>query len=213
LFVAVRLHQRTPGDGALPGSYLYWAKQQWAWFKRSGLINAKNLINDGLDSACKNNGQTTWTYNQGVILGGLVDLYHSTRDPALLLQAEAIADAALRNLAPKGILREPCEPLDCGMDGLQFKGIFIRNLSYLYQTTRKPAYKEFILKNADLIWARNRNGDNQFGLSWTGPFDQADAVRQSSAMDAINAALALSRNQGNQAIRPVTAPISLNPAK
>ena len=39
----------------------------------SGMINANNLVNDGLAN-CVNNGATTWTYNQGVLIGGLVDL-------------------------------------------------------------------------------------------------------------------------------------------
>ena len=65
LLAAIRLHQRTPGDGGT-GSYFYWATNEWAWFKASGMINAQNLVNDGLNG-CANNGQTTWTYNQGVI--------------------------------------------------------------------------------------------------------------------------------------------------
>ena len=189
--VAARLHLRTPGDRG-PGSYLEWAQRTWGWFKKSGMINRDHLVNDGLSDACKNNGKTIWTYNQGVILGALVDLYKATGEQALLDQANSIATAAIDKLAPKGILREPCE-LDCGEDGPQFKGVFIRNLHYLYQTTKRPRYREFILRNANSIWAENRNSANQFGLSWAGKFDQADASRQSSAMDALNAAFALSR--------------------
>ncbi len=186
--VAARLHLRTPGDKG-PGSYLDWAQRTWDWFKNSGLINSSNLLNDGLNDSCQNNGQTTWTYNQGVILGGLVDLYKSTNDSSLLTQAELIADAAIKTLAPKGILREPCEPSNCGADGIQFKGVFMRNLYYLYQTTNKQAYKDFIIQNANSIWSHSRNSANQFGLDWAGPLDRADAARQSSAMDAINAAI------------------------
>ncbi len=192
LTVAARLHLRTPGDAGA-GSYLDWAEKEWNWFQQKGLTNSSNLVNDGLDENCHNNGQTTWTYNQGVILGGLVDLYKSTGDPNLLTKADAIAHAAITTLAPDGILRESCEPSDCGIDGSQFKGIFIRNLFYLYQTTGNLDYKVFILKNADSIWSQNRNSTNQFGLTWEGPFDSADAVRQSSAIDAISAALALGR--------------------
>lgn len=121
-------------------------------------------------------------------MGGLIDLSQSTNDPSLLTQAEAIADSAIQALAPNGILKEPCEPSDCGVDGLQFKVIFIRNLLLLYQATGKPEYKAFTLKNADSIWTQNRNAANQFELVWQGPFDSADVVRQSSALDALNAA-------------------------
>ncbi len=199
LSVAVRLHLRS-STAEEKANYLDWANRTWAWWQQTGMINGENLVNDGLDDRCRNNGKTTWTYNQGVILGGLVDLYRATGDRSLVQQAEAIADAALLHLAPKGILQEPCEAQnDCGNDGPQFKGIFIRNLAYLYQTVPKPTYREFILRNANAIWA-NRNADNQFGLQWDGPLDRADAARQSSAMDAINAAIALqTRGQVYQA--------------
>ncbi len=187
LAIAAKLHLRTSGDAGA-GSYLDWAQREWNWFKNTGMINRDNLINDGLDSTCKNNGQLTWTYNQGVILGGLVDLYRSTNDGSLIRQAQAIADATLRALAPNGILREPCEP-DCGKDGAQFKGIFIRYLGDLYQVTQQSAYKDFILRNANSIWSNGRNSANQFGLSWAGAFDSADAARQCAAIDALNASL------------------------
>lgn len=41
--------------------YLDIANKQWQWFENSGLINSDNLINDGLDDNCQNNGQKTWT--------------------------------------------------------------------------------------------------------------------------------------------------------
>jgi len=204
LSVAARLHLRSPGDHG-PGSYLGWAQREWDWFKHTGLINSSYLINDGLNSSCQNNGQTTWTYNQGVILGGLVDLYKSTNDSSLLIQAQAIADATIRTLAPSGILQEPCglnetpvaapvtalsQP-NCGDEGAQFKGIFMRNLYYLYQTTHKQTYKAFMTQNADSIWWHSRNRADQFGFSWAGSFNGTDAVRQSAAMDTINAAILL----------------------
>ena len=194
LSVAAKLHLRTANDVGT-GSYLNWAQQEWHWFKSMGLINSSNLINDGLNGACQNNGETIWTYNQGVILSGLVDLYKSTKDTSFLLQAQSIASAAIRTLAPNEILQEPCELSICGADSPQFKGVFMRNLSYLNQTVDRQPYREFIVKNANSIWLQNRNRANQFGLSWAGPFDSADAVRQSSAMDAINAALALAMNR------------------
>lgn len=184
LLTAIRLHQRSSGE-PLTGtsSYFYWATNEWVWFKASGMINGQNLVNDGLNSSCANNGSTTWTYNQGVLIGGLTDLYKVTGDITYLNQATAIADATTIFLIDgNGILREPCESGDCGGDGPQFKGIFIRYLAYLYDVTRKPAYYNFLFKNAHSVWFTDRNVFNQLGLRWGQAFDMADAARQSSAM-------------------------------
>jgi predicted alpha-1,6-mannanase (GH76 family) len=187
LTVAIRLHQRTPGNSG-PLSYFFWATNEWAWFKASGMINAQNLVNDGLNGSCQNNGQTTWTYNQGVILGGLTDLYKVTGDTNYLAQATATADAAMSTLVDGfGVLREPCETAGCGGDGPQFKGIFIRNLAYLYDVTRKVSYSNFLFKCAHAVWFNDRNVFNQLGLKWNGQFDSPDAARQSSAMMAVSA--------------------------
>jgi hypothetical protein len=72
---------------------------------------------------------------------------------------------------------------------VQFKGIFIRNLYDFYRQDPKPGYQAFILANARSIWVNSRNRRGQFGVRWTGPFDRADAIRQSSAQEALNAAV------------------------
>ncbi|KAI1877208.1 uncharacterized protein JN550_001280 [Neoarthrinium moseri] len=169
--------------------YLDIAVNQWNWFKNSGMINSNNLINDGLDDSCKNNGQNTWTYNQGVILGGLVELYKATNDAGLLLEAQTIATAAMNTLQRNGTLYEGCEP-NCGADGAQFKGVFMRNLRYLQDVAPLPTFKAFLMHNADSIWANDRNG-TQLGVAWTGPYTTADAGSQSSAIDALSAAMAV----------------------
>jgi predicted alpha-1,6-mannanase (GH76 family) len=196
LALAARLHQRCDGDH---DSYSEWALREWDWFYASGLIGADNLVNDGLTARCQNNGGVTWTYNQGVILGGLAALYEITRETAYLTQGEAIADAALSLLTSPasavtpGILVEPGEAATSPRDGdrPQFKGVFVRNLYDFYQQNPRPAYREFILSNARSIWDNDRNQKNQFGLRWAGPFDRADACRQSAALDALNAAVPL----------------------
>jgi hypothetical protein len=94
-------------------------------------------------------------------------------------------------VSPDGILREPCEPTVCGGDGPQFKGVFMRNLGYLNAHEPRPQYADFIRRNATSIWVNDRDSANHLGLVWSGPFDSADAARQSSALDALNAAAAL----------------------
>jgi predicted alpha-1,6-mannanase (GH76 family) len=188
LTLAALLHQRTPGDQ----EYRAWALREWEWLRASGLIGPGGLVNDGLTAACANNGGTTWTYNQGVLLGGLAALHEITGDAAYLRQGESIADATLRTLADsRGILAEPCEPAGCDGDQTQFKGIFVRYLHDFYRHSGKPAYRAFILANADSVWEHARNSADQFGLRWAGPFDTADASRQTSAVEALTAAAGL----------------------
>ncbi|HEX6835607.1 MAG TPA: glycoside hydrolase family 76 protein [Polyangia bacterium] len=199
LEVAIRLHQRTPGDAGA-GSYLDWATREWSWFDKSKMINGNDLVNDGLTAGCANNGGTTWTYNQGVIIGGLVDLAAVTNDAGLTARATAIARASTAKLVDgNGVLRESCEP-SCGGDGPQFKGILMRHLAELQKSTGDAPLRRFLAANADWIWNADRNGQNQLGLSWRGPFDSADAARQSSALDALNAAIPFSAPEKNLAL-------------
>jgi predicted alpha-1,6-mannanase (GH76 family) len=195
LAVATGLHRRSPGRDR---TYLDWALREWEWFGGVGLVGDEGLVNDGLTDDGANNGRPAYTYNQGVILGGLADLYRITGDNAYLGPGASIADAALRKLTgppdarSAGVLTEPGESDIIGRadDASQFKGIFVRNLGEFYACVPRPAYRDFILHNARSVW-NSRNAENQFGLSWAGPFDTADASRQTSGLEALVAAVAL----------------------
>lgn len=177
--------------------YLDIAQNQWAWFQESGMINSKNLINDGLQN-CSNNGGTVWSYNQGVILGALVELNKASPNAAYLTTARNIATAAIANLSDSNnVLHDPCEP-NCGADGSQFKGVFMRNLQKLQAAAPDDGFLKSIGANAASIWSYDRNSADELSVVWSGPFvTPANASTHSSAMDALVAAVALQGSLGS----------------
>ena len=189
LFLSVAAELATRSDAAERAAYRSWAEREWHWFMHSGMINDHHLVNDGLVTAtCKNNGQTTWSYTQGVVLGGLAELHTITADTDEIAEAEKIAQAALAGLTDHdGVLHDSCEP-HCSGDGVQFKGIFLRNLMALEQASPDPRYRSFAVINAESIWKHSRGGGYRFGEVWSGPYSAATAASQISALDAFVAA-------------------------
>jgi predicted alpha-1,6-mannanase (GH76 family) len=187
LSVAAKLASLTT-DADKRTKYSEWAQREWKWFAASGMINSDNLVNDGLDAACHNNHRTTWTYNQGVIIGGLTTLAKQSGDAKPLDIAQSIALAATARLTDlDGILHDSCEPARCGNDAPQFKGIFVRNLAALESAAPVPGFRSFLRRNAESIW-KNRDADGRFGVVWSGPSDVKTAAAQTSALDALIAA-------------------------
>ena len=172
--------------------YRQWALIMWQWFEGSGLINAQNNIDNGLDlSTCRPNEGFIWSHNQGVIIGGLLELYQANANDTYITIAENIATAAINALSDvNGILREKCEP-NCGNDAPQYKGVFMRNLRYLERARPNEAVKTFIQHNANTLWTRAQDSSQKFGLVWSGPPGGSSVATQSSALDAIVAAIAL----------------------
>lgn len=185
------LHNTIPGDE----KYLRWAEAEWAWFKRSGLINGSHLVNDGLSDSCQNNRQPTWTYNQGVILAGLAELYKATGNSALLAEARRIATAAIRHLTVGGVLHEPCTGTECGSkaggNAQSFKGIFVRDLKRLAVTAKTSKFNSFFRKQASAIQDHDTVKSHQLGMFWSGPAADLTSYSQASAADALVAALNL----------------------
>ncbi|KAG9194010.1 hypothetical protein G6011_04045 [Alternaria panax] len=175
--------------------YLAWAEKSLKWFLESGMITQDGIINDGLTENCENNNKTAWSYNQGVILGGLTELHQAipTSDFPHLRLASHLARAALFALSDQhGVIHDECEP-DCGGDGAQFKGIFMRNLAKLYSVVHDRVFANAIRTNAASIWAWDRRMTFDdlpvFSVNWAGPWvSPANASTHSSAMDAFVAA-------------------------
>jgi predicted alpha-1,6-mannanase (GH76 family) len=151
IVLSARLAQRET-DVTLRQVYITAAQQNWLWLSHSGMIDKDHLIHDGLAPDCRSNGGTTWTYNQGVILGGLADLSALTGDTALLGTARSIAYSAIAALSDSArILTEPGS--DRKIDDLaQFKGIFVRYLAQLNSVLRDPQISQYIRRNADTAW-------------------------------------------------------------
>jgi predicted alpha-1,6-mannanase (GH76 family) len=195
LFLSVAAHLAArDNDEKKKAKYLEWAQREWKWFAQTGMINADHQVNDGLDTRCANNHKTTWSYNQGVVLGGLAELYGQTHDSKMMDEANAIAAATLSNadlVDKQGILHEPCEP-DCGADGTQFKGIFVRNLASLYEISGIKSYRDFVLRNAEGVWEGMQPPRREIGTRWSPPYGKANASTQSSGVDALVATVTVS---------------------
>ncbi|KFZ24108.1 hypothetical protein V502_01416 [Pseudogymnoascus sp. VKM F-4520 (FW-2644)] len=195
LSAAAKLANRKPSSPS-GGYYFNEAIKAYEWFFKSGMINNEFLINDGLTADCKNNGAATWSYNQGVILGGLTELSWSSGDAKYTTLAVNIAKAAITKLTnADGILTDACGT--CGGDGGQFKGVFVRNVQFMYNRANglmdatKAQFKAFLQLNADTVWEKDQEG-NYLGPVWAGPYIRADVNSQSSALDLLVAAAGVS---------------------
>ncbi|KAH8827857.1 glycoside hydrolase family 76 protein [Flagelloscypha sp. PMI_526] len=184
--------------------YLKTAQDTWAWFKNSGMKSADNgLYNDGLVTAtCKNNGQTQWTYNQGVILVGLA--YLSKYDPALadeaINQAFGIMDAVIQTMASNNNgLKESCDSAtatsnNCNSDQQTFKGILMMYMAWFLQVTGRDSngkYADFVKNQGDKIMANAVGPAGFYSNVWYAP-NQGGAIwnmqTQGSALGGLVAA-------------------------
>lgn len=171
------LHNRLPGDT----TWLQRAVTGWNWFTASGLVNAAGLVNDGLTAGCANNGQTVWSYNQGLAIGAATELYRATGTTAYLDRARQLGTAALASsLVRSGVLAESCDATGqtCDDNAKQFKGIF---MGYLAEAGAQ--FQSFRTTQATTVW-NGRDGLNRVGSRWAAP-STGDWRTQASALSAI----------------------------
>lgn len=172
-------------------SYRDWALRTWTWFEGSTMIDGDGLVNDGLDAACRNNGQPRFTYNQGVLLGGLSDLTRITGEARYRALAIRTALAATRKLStPEGILREPVPSI--GADGRMFKGVFAMHLGDLLDDMpdgpERAELAAWTDRNAEAVWALSDAGAKAIAGDWAQAGSQTDAAAQTSGLAMLLAA-------------------------
>ncbi|KZV74829.1 glycoside hydrolase family 76 protein [Peniophora sp. CONT] len=167
LYTSARGYQIT-GDA----TYLANAQKTWTWLKNSGMRNSQGLWNDGLDSStCQNNGQNTWTYNQGVILSGLGQMYQITGDSTYITEAQTTIDAVIAHSTVNGVIKEICDDsagASCNGDSEEFKGAFMKHLQYFLDNApaaTQAKYKDFVTKQYNGILSAT-NGNNDVGTNW-----------------------------------------------
>ena len=102
------------------------ARALWAWFESTPLLSSNHLVLDNVTGTphgkmqccngtsagasgpvCANAARTpVWSYNQGMLLGALVDLHALTANATLLALGTRTLDAVVATLAPDGVLAE-----------------------------------------------------------------------------------------------------------
>jgi len=123
----------------------------------------------------------------------LLKLSAATGDFSYLTEAITIANAALKALTDSNNILTESGGIDEDNNLAQFKGIFTRNLAALQKVAPNEAFVTFLTKNADSIWKSDRDAQTGFiGPHWQGPFATATAPSQSSAIDCLVAAAAVS---------------------
>jgi len=132
-------------------AFLQNAIDGYAWLNASGMLNAQGLYTDGFHisgyrsnhskTTCDERNEMVYTYNQGVILSGLRDLFDATRNAAYLADAYTLItnvvratgwqdeDGSWAGLGRGGVLEDLCDGSgSCNQDGQTFKGVYWHHL-------------------------------------------------------------------------------------
>ncbi|GAA94031.1 glycoside hydrolase family 76 protein [Mixia osmundae IAM 14324] len=154
----------------------------WAFDPTTGKVY------DGLTDypECAPSGYQIFTYNSGIILTGLVDLYYATGSTDLLDLGRTIAYAAMRDYSTSdgGVLEESCErdpatsdmpTPGCPQDQVTFKGIFMQALGYLYLARHDDNILNYINIQMLSVAANNIDDTWLIGQWWMGPWNETTA--------------------------------------
>jgi mannan endo-1,6-alpha-mannosidase len=150
-------------------TYRATADQVWVWLQSAVVSRAAgsvHLVLDGIEQGpdCKRRGSLC-SYSTGVPVAALATLYGATKNATYLAAAEKMADAGMRYFADSdGVARETaCEGTgSCGCDGNEFRGPFVRGLSYLFQWNRDAGIGRFLNRTLTSALKADCNAQWQF---------------------------------------------------
>ncbi len=190
--LALRLLPHAAELGKSAGYYRGLADRGWAWLNASGLQSTGVLFNDAVDmDTCKNSGDVTFSYNQGLILPALAAFANLTGDQRYLEPAFKTLDAVVRYMSYNGSVLHEAEGSENGTESegcdqfwggpcrrwAIFKGIFVRNLAdFLVSVAADPRarrFANFIRTSAESAWANSHcsrvdSTNPHFAYDWSG---------------------------------------------
>ncbi len=186
VITAVRLAARTSDD-----AYLDFARQVYAYWSTHMVDGATHQVADHI---APDGSITRWrfTYNEGVMIGGALELYTATHEVHYLDEARAFA-AFMR---AGETVATPLGPVlsdggaGCGGDCQQFKGIGYRYLDALERVAPSPAIAALLEASAESAWTRARDpGTGHFGTDWSvapTPGALTSIMQMSAALSALS---------------------------
>lgn len=139
IYLGAKLHRLLSDD---TNFFFDIANRTWHWMRTHELIDPRTgLVADALNVVnCTGPAAVGWTYQQGVLVGGLAEMALLMTDTesrkVLLSQAMQLVDAVRKHLTtPSGVLMENCDAKNgadgCNVDQNMYKGLFMRNLRYV----------------------------------------------------------------------------------
>jgi len=148
--------------------HLTWAIKTFDWLKKV-LVRENGFVEDGINRQNDGKIDTEWqfTYNQGVYLGGCLELFKITNDQKYYEEATKNVKATLEILGDGKIIQDRSAGM--GDDGL-FKGIFYRYFADFIQHDGNEAYKNFVWQAVELLCANaKKDGYLLMGMNWYQP--------------------------------------------
>ncbi|HMD46965.1 MAG TPA: glycoside hydrolase family 76 protein [Acidimicrobiales bacterium] len=121
---------------------LAWAVEIYQWV-RSALLGPDGLYADRITPEGTVE-PTTWTYNQGTMIGAGALLHRITGEPRYLSEATATAAAAQERYTLEALM---------GQDAA-FNAVYFRNLLLLDAVSPDPAYRASARSYADAMWGQ-----------------------------------------------------------
>ncbi|KAL4230492.1 hypothetical protein ACF0H5_010874 [Mactra antiquata] len=187
----------------------------YMFIMNNSLINETTyLVSDSLNSDCTVSDIYGPTYNSGVMVGALAEVYKITHDPLILDLAFKVTIGKIEHSSnADGIFYEYCEPY-CDDDALMYKGLFVRNVRYLMDVLTDPVRRDYLQSWLELQIDSNlkynlcdlnpitkcnisyKDGPPYFNKSgpafspdWRGPFTYGAPMQQTSVLELFIAAI------------------------
>ena len=185
-------------------------------FNNSLIDDMTYLVSDGATENCTAAEEYGPTYNSGVMIGALVELYKVTKKSEYLDVAHKLAFAEIQHSSnADGIFVEGCAPY-CDDDALMFKGIFARNIRFLLDELGESySYEKDYLRSWLSLQIQNNLEKNMcdiepiskcnisfkdgppfynmsgpvFSYDWRGPFHYGAPMQQTGVLELFLAAM------------------------